>query len=448
MIRRIVFISLLLIIFSCGGSGDIQVPPPRTGPITIILDASLDIIAKGYIATISWHVGNANECFASGGWDGQKSFDGNEIVSPEETTEYILECFNEDTAELKSVQVTVIDVGDASNTSYDRNVLVIHYYSKGDNGVIVEPNLCGFGQCNDAWIGIELSRQEQEIHFDMLADSLLSAIETGSTYLGYKDPNAEPSLRYYVVGTIKNVAAVPVTHDWFVDYNRIMEDHNICAWVDGVGVNEVLVYSASLLPDIINSESEVAGPLGNYANGRGRPMPICNSTYVMLHGAVPESWHHQLEVQLGRAVDQNKGLFNIFEGPCYGSEGVYGCAPMEDINNPKIGRCGNAHTAPNGRYNYDRHNTASNLSDCYDWNPDGLGELSSISSLDWGCTGDTDFRSKCWEDYFIWNLQNLPGRWNIKQSQKFCNGKSLRNWWDVIGDFEGVMRDNRTLCVD
>jgi hypothetical protein len=43
----------------------------------------------------------------------------------------------------------------------------------------------------------------------------------------------------------------------------------------------------------------------------------------------------------------------------------------------------------------------------------------------------------------IWNWENLPGMNNSKENQ----GEQLRNWWDIHGDFDNVMANNRRLTV-
>jgi hypothetical protein len=113
----------------------------------------------------------------------------------------------------------------------------------------------------------------------------------------------------------------------------------------------------------------------------------------------------------------------------------------------KRARCGNVHNAPNARSEYDRDNTAAAYSDCMDWNPDGLGTVSPISCQNWinGCgKPDTD-ASYIFDNsvinYTTWHWQNMPGRNNTKTYQ----GQPLRNWWDVHGDFDGIMRCNKSL---
>ncbi len=124
------------------------------------------------------------------------------------------------------------------------------------------------------------------------------------------------------------------------------------------------------------------------------------------------------------------------------------------------GRCGNAHTAPNGRYNYDRSNPKPHDSDCMDWNPDGLGPLSPIRCYTadqplnpalneggWDCGKPGTDPNHIFDNYVLnyttWHWQNMPGRNNAKTYG--LNKQHLRNWWDVHGDFDGVKTCNTTL---
>ena len=105
-----------------------------------------------------------------------------------------------------------------------------------------------------------------------------------------------------------------------------------------------------------------------------------------------------------------------------------------------IGRCDSVHNPPNARFEYDRFDPAANQSDCLDWTPDGLGALSDISCATWGCQdrGDTDNPAL---NYMIWWMQNLPGRENLIRYQ----GRQLRNWWDVVGNWDAVMAAGPSL---
>lgn len=102
--------------------------------------------------------------------------------------------------------------------------------------------------------------------------------------------------------------------------------------------------------------------------------------------------------------------------------------------------CGTVHNAPNARHEYDRWNTEPNQTDCMDWNPDGLGALSTVSCSNWGCAWNSIFDNPV-NNYSIWHWQNMPGRNNGKA----YGGDRLRNWWDIHGNWDEVRACNTAL---
>ena len=143
-------------------------------------------------------------------------------------------------------------------------------------------------------------------------------------------------------------------------------------------------------------------------------MPICNSTYVVYtynyaRGTAEafENWGHQIEVELAHVDNPVDDILGKFIGPNY----------------PRVldvpGRCGSVHNAPNAAFGYDRFCPDPHPSDCLDWHPDGLGELSDVSCETWGCGGcgeETDTGNSPLYDMalaeFTWDkqLKRVSGR--------------------------------------
>jgi len=73
------------------------------------LDFSADptTIDEGDSSTLEWDSTDADSCTASGGWSGSKALDGTQVVSPNATTTYTLECENEEGEVTKNVTVNV-----------------------------------------------------------------------------------------------------------------------------------------------------------------------------------------------------------------------------------------------------------------------------------------------------------------------------------------------------
>ncbi len=248
---------------------------------------------------------------------------------------------------------------------------------------------------------------------------VVEALETGSIYHGYKDPTAQPSLRYQIVDTLEFLEPLPT---WpkpghrapMTDYNAIMRRINIQHWVEQRGVKEVWLWGYH--GGVIDLwESNMAGPHGDISNSDRDPhdLPALGQTYTVYHynyGRGPseavEDHMHQIEAVL-RHVDPQL-FWDKFVGK------------------PGEGRCGWAHYPPNGRRDYDWANPGYVWTDIEDWRPDGSGQKQRLNCQRW--RGD----SLTW---FIYWLQNLPGR----NHGLTYRGRLLTNWWTFIGDFDRAM---------
>lgn len=329
--------------------------------------------------------------------------------------------------------------GDPTDTSYDLGVLVIKYFPLTSDGISIDLSVTG-----DVGEPYDFIRQRT---IDV-TNNLKTSLERSSTYLGYKDTTAQPALRYTIVDSKEYLQAVPIKPKGervtYPDYNKIMTEHDICNYVDNKNVREVWLWAyqgpnriSTNQPYLGIDESKMASIHGDISNSwRFADMPVCGSTYRVYTfnygrgtSEAIESWGHQLEAEIdavGRDLFRNK-----FQGPKL--------PPTLGVP----GRCGSVHNPPNARAEYDRDNKTSHESDCLDWNPDTLGQLSQVSCVNWGCDGTTNTDNPHLNAQ-IWVMQNIPGRKNIKYYQ----GNKLRNWWDVHGDFDAVMSAGRSLYVN
>ncbi len=316
-----------------------------------------------------------------------------------------------------------------TDTSYDINVLVLKYFPLTPDGQNIDISVTG-----DVGDPYNLIRQ-RTIDQDQ---ELVANHQRATSYLGYANPCAPPALRYHIIDTVEHTVAFPIRAGTTnqPDYNAVLEQHNICDYVTSHGVQEVWIWAYEGPHDeLYISESKMSGPYGDISNHRETgPMPYCGKTYVVYTNnygrSEPslETFGHQIEAEMG-AID-SAFFRNIFQGPNYPQTlGV-------------TGRCGSAHNPPNARFEYDRDNATPQPSDCLDWNPDGLGTLSQISCQNWGC-GYTSAADNSFTNYMVWNWQNLPGRGNAKTYQ----GKALRDFWDIHGNFDAVMAGNRTIFL-
>jgi hypothetical protein len=302
-----------------------------------------------------------------------------------------------------------IDRGNSSSTApYEIPILIVKYFP-------VRDGMIDRGVTGDVGGPLEDVRR----HTEDVTERVIWALETGSAYHGYRDPTAQPSLRYLIADNIEFLEALPLHRKGghrlpMTDYNSIMERIAIRDWVEDQGIKEVWIwgYHGGVI-DIW--ESNMAGPHGDISNSDRDlyDLPALKETYTVYHynyqrgvSEAVEDHLHQIESVLGHV---GRDLFwERFVGK-----------PLE-------GRCGWSHYPPNGERDYDWANPRSVWTDIEHWRPDGTGERKQLSSRRW--RGD----SLTW---FIYWMQNLPGANN----NLTYRGRRLTNWWMFIGDFDSAM---------
>ncbi|MCH8741587.1 hypothetical protein IH779_01675 [Patescibacteria group bacterium] len=296
---------------------------------------------------------------------------------------------------------------------------------------------------------------EKRAGINLITNQLVSTLEEGSIYHGYKDPTATPSFDYSIVETKEFLEAVPLSSQFpergdkflmFSDPTIGVAD--ICTnYIDNpnVEVREVWIWMYHIentmlgdlfIPKTGPTESNMAmgtisqpywnkdtyGDVSNSA--RVKDLPVCAKTYTVYEynytrglAEALENHGHQLESVFAYA---DSSLFwSKFVGPTK--------------NQPGLRRCGNAHNPPNAEFEYDRGNTTNFIeTDCEDWKPDASGQTQIINCNTWRCTTP---------GYFVWWMQNMPGKNNNLTYQ----GKLLRNWWNFIGDFDQAVQKGRSL---
>lgn len=320
---------------------------------------------------------------------------------------------------------------------YNFKVFVLKYFPLTADGQTIDTNYTG--DVGDSYTTIRQRTVD-------VTNNLVADLSRATKYKGYLNPNAQPSLTYQVIKTNEYTQPVPIQNNGTrrPDFAAILGPHDICNLVDNQGVREIWLwayqgpnYPGTNVPYLNISESKMAGPFGDISNStRLNDLPVCQNTYRLYTfnygrgtSEAMESWGHQIESELD-AVDTNNLFRSKFQGPNY---------PQTLAVN---GRCGSVHNPPNARNEYDRNNPTPQMSDCLNWSPDGLGTLTKISCTNWQCTDVSDADNTSL-DYMIWNWQNLPGLNNTLTYQ----GRNLRNWWDIHGNFDVVMRSTHTLLA-
>jgi hypothetical protein len=258
-------------------------------------------------------------------------------------------------------------------------------------------------------------------HVQLTTNHVIHALQVGSIYHGYKNPDAQPSLRYEIIEWLEFEEPLPTKANPndklpLTDYYQIMERIDIRYWVEERGIKEVWIwgYHGDVL---VLWESNMSGPYGDISNSSRdlHDLPVLSKTYTVYHynyqrGAseAVEDHMHQIEAVLRYA---DPVLF--WE---------------KFVGKPGEGRCGWSHYPPNGVRDYDWRNPDYVLSDIEDWTPDGTGEKKLINCDRW------HGHSLTW---FIYWMQNIPGRDNGLTYQN----RALKNWWRLIGDFDGAMSE-------
>ncbi len=311
--------------------------------------------------------------------------------------------------------------GTGTQTHYRRDIFVIRYFPLAADGTHIDIDVTG-----DVGEELDVIRART----DRITSQTEHYLSEGTRYHGYGRPGAEPSLTFRMVARKTHLAAVPTlpgfegsSYAVRADYRRIMDDHDICAKVDGrLGVDEVWIWAYNGKLDI--SESKMSGPYGDISNSyRLDDMPHCGRTYVVYTfnygrdtAEAVHSYGHQIEAELQHF---SPDLMDRFWGPAH---------PGADA---QVGRCGSVHNPPNSRSEYDYANPTTNATDCRSWDPDGIGVTRRIGCATWGCDdlGSTDNAQL---DWLVWWMQSIPGRGNHVDYR----GRQLRNWWDALGAFD------------
>lgn len=285
---------------------------------------------------------------------------------------------------------------------------------------------------------------------DSLTQQGIDKMEIGSTYHGYKDVSAAKSLDYFVLDTKEFLSAMPVSNNqipWNLnvfrpDYMKMLNDVNICDYVNNSGVKQVWVWGYHF-GNIEPVESNMAmgtapqafwnhGTYGDVSNSEQiNDMPICSKTYTLYNynygrglGELLEDHGHQLE-SVYSFVDNN--LWSKFKNP-YGEPA------------PVVNSCGWTHAGPNSKSEYQPGwaSEATVKSNCEDWHPDGSGVINDVNCHTWygaACldNGGVEFK--------IWWMQNIPG----KDNNLMDGIRQLRNWWDFYGDFDSAVQQGKNL---
>ncbi|HSX58159.1 MAG TPA: dockerin type I domain-containing protein [Candidatus Saccharimonadales bacterium] len=302
-----------------------------------------------------------------------------------------------------------------TNTSYTIPILVLSYFPTKD-GVNLDSSVTGYTS----------SIANVRTKVDLITSQVKTALQDGSKYQGYKNPNALPALNFTTVDQKEFLQPIPVSAQFapFPDHFKIFSDSSIgvasiCNYVQNQGVKEVWVYMYQA-GNTAPIESNMAGPYGDVSNSsRSADLPVCSKSYTVYEynysRTATEAAHnhgHQIEV-LMKNID-NTTMENLFIGP-------FATYASNDGSGANFHRCGWTHVPPNTSTDYIYNDTRSVWTDCQNWRPDGAGQKEFLSCSAWGCNEI---------GFHVWRWQNMPGRNN--------NIGGVTNWWDFYGDWDSA----------
>lgn len=208
----------------------------------------------------------------------------------------------------------------------------------------------------------------------MMNRQIKFALEEGSRYHGYMNPQARPTLGYKVVAMItlnedlpRDPADKNGKHQ--IDYNKVLERFGGENWVNQEGVKEFWVWSYHF-GDLDVTESNMSSPTtGNISNSARREgnMPVYDRSYIVYNynyeRSAAEAIHdhgHQLEAMLNYANQRQDGNTKLFDDEF-------------------MKRIGWTHCPSNTKKDYEYLNENLVESDVADWRPDGGGRTLMVN---------------------------------------------------------------------
>ena len=366
------------------------------------------------------------------------------------------------------------------NCSLEVPVLIINYFPTND-GILHDEKRGPSYFSEYLYPTLDFSK-------NLLLENIIStkkSIEEGTRFHDYGSNQVKP----YVCINVKkyiNVYDLPLV-PWPLDirgkrinYKQLFSKLNIENLVNEQGVKEVWIgayqnfnYPLFQNDPTINkdyfwgiNESNMSSPsTGDVSNSflEQDDLPIYKSTYVVYSLIADEglaaNLHcrgHQIEAMLDfldKSPVGNRLFINNFTGQKNGTHSLNG-------------RSGNTHFPPNATRDYDYNNKTLIKSDIMTWQPSG-GTQQSINSDSWfgikypninlKILNPTAFKYgneyiNYWDKteamwHIFWN-QSIPGQNNNIEYNLNGQKYKLRNWWELIYNWDETIRNKKTLWVE
>lgn len=336
-------------------------------------------------------------------------------------------------------QITLVTASVPAGNTATVNVLVLKYFPPDTNGQNLDLSITGFNK------SLSEIRQLTSDYTNQAVQALTDATK----YHGYQNSNAEPAIKYRILEDKEFLKPLPVSNNkipwnnaYRPDYKKILNDLNICDYVDNKGVSQVWLWGYhTQTVEPVESDMSMGkasktfwnfSTYGDVSNSeKTDDLPICNKTYVLYNynfsrglGEMLEDHGHHIEAVIG-FVDST--LWDKFQRP-------------HGLTNGTVNHCGWTHSPPNvtnaEQYNWKSEQVVK--SDCEDWKPEGGGLTKDVSCHTW-------YGATCLDnsgvEFKIWWMQNIPGLNNGLSYQ----GRTLRNWWEFYADFDTALARGKSL---
>ncbi|MFH8080474.1 MAG: hypothetical protein QXO84_01180 [Candidatus Aenigmatarchaeota archaeon] len=301
--------------------------------------------------------------------------------------------------------------------SFKVPVLVIAYIPLNDEGN-VDTTKTGNWKESD--------KEKLKNYLSSASENLTEFISEGSRYKWFMNSDSTRAVNYYIADVKINYKSMPTKDGNSVDVKKIMDEINVCNYVDASGIKEfwIWVYD-DLKPiefvtvlgkqakDIWNIDYDGDGEKDYGVIGNLLSLPTCKHSYTVYNfiigsspGIMLSNYTHRIEATLSYL---DYGIWLSFNVSC-GS-------PDCPIN-----------VWPNCDEGWNSEKKVE--TNCLNWSPAGGETTTIIDCHSW-------YGSKCKKDdgfeYKIWWMQTLPGKNNgIKVFDYF----KVKNWWSFIGNID------------
>jgi hypothetical protein len=227
-----------------------------------------------------------------------------------------------------------------------------------------------------------------------LEHTTVQALEAGSSYKGMSDP----VLGYQVVDHQETLSAIPLTDELYnglplPDYRQMMENLDVCHYVDDLNVKEVWIWSYAGVGKA-GWESNFSSSFGDISNSNRNPhdLPKCDHAYTVYD----YNYGRETAMAVHDHLHQYEAVFGQIDYPTFWHDFVG--------RDNSVKGCGDTHKPPNTNQDYQYDSPAKVLTTCGNVSDFNQAQHPSteVDCSTWSCT---DLQ------YYIWWMQRVPSSW-------------------------------------